>query len=893
MLPENKESKVPRDSDFPGVSDLVVIAGLLLLVLAALLPNLLDRSLPFNPLSGEYVSQWYAYYVFFNRCLDYQVMPLWTSNFLCGFPLVGFSHSSMFYPLYFRFLGLEPSIYGFMFAHIGLFTTGSYLFFRWSGFRLWVAATGGVMALLLVLNHSGWTPVLAETGLLPWLYLLCCAFLAKPDLIKWMLLSAVLCLMMFAGQIETMIYALLGLVAVIAVYHRQGLLRVNKERLFMVIVAGALALVLSSIQWLPMYEYLEHSIRAGGLTYDYYVSPDPGVTGPMKIFISYLDRLRDLSLIMGVGIVLALVKGPLRARTMWILAALLLMAINCIPDSPVRWFAFHLPVLGRLVRPGLGFCAIYMLMLIASVGGIARLMDSRGPRSAIIAGFVLGIFGAAENAVTGALFGMENYRLGLIVVSVLLIGLLVLWRARPDRASLVVKLILAVALVEPFILYQKNNPRVPIETLENIYPQSAIQGKDGRFTQLSNLGPYDPQLKNHLGIYNDTDELFSIITAPHRRLMELWAQLDPGVIVFREGRLHFYRGYTDSHKGRYLNARTYPFLCLVGLRYVYTRDRPFALAGLYPIEPYLRREMPRVHYWGPSEGLSRDIRLRDPISTYCWEQAPDDRLEATFECKEQKAPGKVRLTVLSSTDAGAMTNEEDFVLPGDSSAVSIRWRPRPHTGRRCFTFTVDPPDRDCSLRHPVLMRPSQPFKYLEGDDIMLFENKEALPRAFIVHKAFVVTDQKAKEFVAAAGRRELASMIAIAQMPRALQYLEGGGTKILYPAGSHQVDRVMRKPGLEIYKVETTSPGFLFESEIYYPGWKAYLDGQEQLLLRANHAFRAVFIPSGSHTVTLRFEPMTFRLGLWISMAGMGVWTVIISIGVFRRLYYPSSQEFE
>jgi len=53
---------------------------------------------------------------------------------------------------------------------------------------------------------------------------------------------------------------------------------------------------------------------------------------------------------------------------------------------------------------------------------------------------------------------------------------------------------------------------------------------------------------------------------------------------------------------------------------------------------------------------------------------------------------------------------------------------------------------------------------------------------------------------------------------------------------------------------------------VYYPaGWKAYVDGEEVPIYRANYLFRAVPVPAGEHTVTLRFEPESHRIGLIIS----------------------------
>jgi hypothetical protein len=63
--------------------------------------------------------------------------------------------------------------------------------------------------------------------------------------------------------------------------------------------------------------------------------------------------------------------------------------------------------------------------------------------------------------------------------------------------------------------------------------------------------------------------------------------------------------------------------------------------------------------------------------------------------------------------------------------------------------------------------------------------------------------------------------------------------------------------------------GLLVSSEAYYPGWRAWIDGQATDILLVNTAFRGVWLPAGSHEVRFRFVPHSFYLGLTISLAGL------------------------
>jgi hypothetical protein len=69
------------------------------------------------------------------------------------------------------------------------------------------------------------------------------------------------------------------------------------------------------------------------------------------------------------------------------------------------------------------------------------------------------------------------------------------------------------------------------------------------------------------------------------------------------------------------------------------------------------------------------------------------------------------------------------------------------------------------------------------------------------------------------------------------------------------------------YTVETSQNGLLLLSEIWYPAWKATIDGQNTEVLRVNFSLRGVVVPSGKHTITLRYDSDAFRSGAWISLA--------------------------
>ncbi len=48
-------------------------------------------------------------------------------------------------------------------------------------------------------------------------------------------------------------------------------------------------------------------------------------------------------------------------------------------------------------------------------------------------------------------------------------------------------------------------------------------------------------------------------------------------------------------------------------------------------------------------------------------------------------------------------------------------------------------------------------------------------------------------------------------------------------------------------------------------------------------AFRAVFLPKGAHEVIYRYEPLSFKVGLWISLLSISGALLVIIVSVVRK----------
>jgi hypothetical protein len=80
-------------------------------------------------------------------------------------------------------------------------------------------------------------------------------------------------------------------------------------------------------------------------------------------------------------------------------------------------------------------------------------------------------------------------------------------------------------------------------------------------------------------------------------------------------------------------------------------------------------------------------------------------------------------------------------------------------------------------------------------------------------------------------------------------------------------------PNAVTIRANLEAPGYLVLADTWYPGWKATVDGEQAELLRANHAFRAVKLDGGTHTVEMVYRPRAAVFGVWMSLGTLAAMT--------------------
>jgi hypothetical protein len=141
----------------------------------------------------------------------------------------------------------------------------------------------------------------------------------------------------------------------------------------------------------------------------------------------------------------------------------------------------------------------------------------------------------------------------------------------------------------------------------------------------------------------------------------------------------------------------------------------------------------------------------------------------------------------------------------------------------------------------------------------LHQLQEYLPRAWVVHQAQVIQGDQALPLLAA-GDFDPLQTVLLEEEPRAS--LSGEAD-----AGDSSVAVVEYEPSKIALDVDAAAEGMLVLSEVYYPGWRALVDGREAKIHRVDHALRGVEVEAGRSRVELSFDPITLKIGGVLSAA--------------------------
>jgi hypothetical protein len=151
------------------------------------------------------------------------------------------------------------------------------------------------------------------------------------------------------------------------------------------------------------------------------------------------------------------------------------------------------------------------------------------------------------------------------------------------------------------------------------------------------------------------------------------------------------------------------------------------------------------------------------------------------------------------------------------------------------------------------------------DQTSVYENLRAMPQTWLVPE---VVSAKPDEVLRAIKSSQLPdgrfydpSQVALIEEPLNLnaQNFDPDATA-----------KIIRKTNTSMeIQTSSNSPAFLILSDVDYPGWQANIDREPTHIFKTNYAMRGVAVPEGNHVVRFEFEPLSFHLGVGISLASL------------------------
>lgn len=161
-----------------------------------------------------------------------------------------------------------------------------------------------------------------------------------------------------------------------------------------------------------------------------------------------------------------------------------------------------------------------------------------------------------------------------------------------------------------------------------------------------------------------------------------------------------------------------------------------------------------------------------------------------------------------------------------------------------------------------------PFlKNVYQNEITIYQNLNALPRAFIVHKARVASSKEdALNILYHPDFQPSSEVVLGPDLPSPAPELKG--SQIPGPSSAAVVSY---RPREVIIDADIAERGLLILSDTYYPGWTAFVNGQKRDIYRAYYNFRAVLLEKGKFSVRFIYTPLSFMAGAAISGCAIAV----------------------
>ena len=189
---------------------------------------------------------------------------------------------------------------------------------------------------------------------------------------------------------------------------------------------------------------------------------------------------------------------------------------------------------------------------------------------------------------------------------------------------------------------------------------------------------------------------------------------------------------------------------------------------------------------------------------------------------------------------------------------------------------------DGSSRPLPLTTRVTPVAHDDPSAVRLYRNEAPLPVAFLVPEATVLDDPAALDYLRSP-RWQPARSAVVAPAPEARPLSDSAAS-----TANDTVRILERAPERWRLASEAAGERLLVLTQAFFPGWRATLDGQPVPLVRVNYLFQGVYVPPGTHTIELLYQPRSVAVGLLVSLLALAAAAMLYAYGRLPTL--PSGQ---
>lgn len=332
------------------------------------------------------------------------------------------------------------------------------------------------------------------------------------------------------------------------------------------------------------------------------------------------------------------------------------------------------------------------------------------------------------------------------------------------------------------------------------------------------------------------------------------------------------------------------------------RDAEAAEGTQEPLQPF---RIHRISIWSPLGWFER-VSADQGEEVFRWEK---DTIQPKYGLLTFEGSGRLSYTINQGTLEPYdywwfFSSFYSNTTPVPRSIVYHPMRGYDMWGAKYFVLPKGANDKDehrgirTFLMHSRLIDESD----MEEDDFQVRRNDSYFPRAWIVHRLIY---RKPIQGLAKADRMDRMREILYSgfdglwieselegrvQDPREVAWIEhpdpGFVASLQAQAADPETDRcqiVSYEPDRVEIEVETSARGVMVLADLYFTGWQLNVDGKPTEILRANRVMRGVPLSPGKHRVVFMYNPLSFRVGGLITLLSLGAIAASVTFPWLRR----------